>query len=260
MRVVNKMRKSFLFFLFVLIVSDNSYGHGAGDEQVKTLKWTFEGALGYYDRAALRRGFQVYNEVCAACHSMNLLTYRKLKNIGFSDDEVKAIAESKTVRDGPNDDGEMFERPGRPNDTFAAPYPNEQASKAANNGAYPPDLSLATKAYEHSGGPNYIYSLLTGFEEAPHDFPLPEGKYYNRYFVGHVISMAPPLSDDIVSYADGTQASVDQMARDVSAFLQWAAEPELEDRKKMGFKFMVFLAFATIISYLLKNKIWKDVK
>ena len=254
------MRKIFVMFLLALTINNATYAHGAGEEPIKTLKWTFEGALGYYDKASLRRGFQVYNEVCAACHSMNLVTYRKLKNIGYSEEEVKAITETKTVHDGPNDDGEMFDRPGRPNDTFVAPYRNKQAAMSANNGAYPPDLSLATKAYEHSGGPNYIYSLLTGFQEPPEGFVLPEGKYYNRYFNGNVISMAPPLSDGIISYADGTTESVDQMARDVSNFLQWVAEPELEERKKMGFKFMVFLIFATVISYLLKKRIWSDVR
>ncbi len=254
------MRKVFLILLILLVTTNSANAHKATDEPIKTLKWTFEGALGYYDKASLRRGFQVYNEVCAACHSMNLLTYRKLKNIGYSEDEVKTIAATKTVHDGPNDEGEMFDRPGRPNDTFVAPYRNKQASMAANGGAYPPDLSLSAKAYEHSGGPNYIYSLLTGFQDAPDGFVLPEGKYYNRYYEGHVISMAPPLSDGIISYADGTAESVDQMARDVSNFLQWAAEPELEERKKMGFNFMVFLIFATIISYLLKKRIWSDVK
>jgi ubiquinol-cytochrome c reductase cytochrome c1 subunit len=256
-----KIQNILLMMLFLLMSFNRVEAHGvAEDESIKTLKWTFEGALGYYDKASLRRGFQVYNEVCATCHSMNLLTYRKLKNIGYSEDEVKAIAETKTVHDGPNDDGEMFDRPGRSNDTFVAPYRNKQAAMSANSGAYPPDLSLATKAYEHSGGPNYIYSVLTGFEEAPKDFILPEGKYYNRYFSGHVISMAPPLSEGVITYADGTEASIDQMARDVSNFLQWAAEPELEERKKMGFKFMIFLAFATVISYLLKKKIWSDIK
>ncbi len=254
--------KNFFYIVTILFSthSINAYGHASEDKSIKTLKWTFEGALGYYDKASLRRGFQVYNEVCAACHSMNLITYRKLKNIGYSEDEVKAIAEAKTVHDGPNDEGDMFDRPGRLNDKFVAPYKNKQASISANNGAYPPDLSLATKAYEHSGGSNYIYSLLTGFEEAPQDFQLPEGKYYNKYYLGHVISMAPPLSDDVVAYADGTPATTDQIARDVSNFLQWAAEPELEERKKMGFKFMIFLTFATIISYLLKKRIWSDVK
>ena len=249
--------KKYLLLLLILLASFNSYSSDSG-EKPKILKWTFEGALGYYDKASLRRGFRVYNEVCAACHSMNLLTYRKLKDIGYTEDEVKTIASAKNVSDE-NDEGEIVERPARLNDKFVAPYKNKQASMAANNGAYPPDLSIATKVYEHSGGANYIYSLLTGFEEPPVDFVMPEGKYYNKYFAGHVISMAPPLSDGVLTYNDGTEATIDQLARDVSNFLQWASEPELEERKKMGFQFMVFLVFATIISYLLKKRIWKNV-
>ena len=248
------------FFTLLIILSNNVFAYGAGDDEVKHLKWTFQGVLGYYDRASLKRGFQVYNEVCAACHSMNLLTYRKLKDIGFSENEVKSIAETKTVHDGPNDEGEMFDRPGKPKDKFASPYPNKKAAIAAN-GAFPPDLSLATKAYAHSGGPDYIYSILTGYEEAPADFIVPDGKYYNKYFDGHIISMPSPLSaDDLVTYSDGTTATIDQMSRDVSNFLQWAAEPELENRKKMGFKFMIFLSFATIISYIIKRRIWRNVE
>jgi ubiquinol-cytochrome c reductase cytochrome c1 subunit len=253
------MRLIYLFTLLV-ILSSNVFAHGAADDGVKHLKWTFQGILGYYDRASLKRGFQVYNEVCAACHSMNLLTYRKLKDIGFSEGEVKTIAETKTVRDGPNDEGDMFDRPGKLKDKFVSPYPNKKAAIAAN-GAYPPDLSLLTKAYAHSGGPDYVYSLLTGYEEAPVDFVVPDGKYYNKYIDGHIIAMPPPLSsDDLVTYADGTTATIDQMSRDVSNFLQWTAEPELENRKKMGFKFMVFLSLTTIISYIIKKRIWRDVK
>jgi ubiquinol-cytochrome c reductase cytochrome c1 subunit len=256
------MFKKLLLFFSLLLISNISVSdlHASTKAEVKKLKWTFNGVLGYYDRAALKRGFQVYNEVCSSCHSMNLVAYRKLKDIGFSDSEIKTIAAAKTVKDGPNDEGEMFERPGKPSDRFVAPYPNKQAAVAAN-GAYPPDMSLIVKASEHSGGPNYIYSVLTGYEDAPKDFPIPEGKYYNRYFEGHVISMAPPLSsDDLVTYADGTNATMDQMAKDVSNFLQWASEPELEERKKMGFSFMVFLGFATVVSYLIKRRVWRDIK
>ena len=230
--------------------------------EVKKLKWTFEGVLGYYDRASLRRGFQVYNEVCSACHSMNLLTYRKLLDIGFSQNEVKKIASEKMVQDGPNDQGEMFERPARPSDHFRSPFLNKKAAAAANGGAYPPDFSLATKKYEHEGGPNYMYSVITGYDEQPPaGFTLPEGKYYNKYFAGHVIAMPPPLtSDGLVVFADGTEATVDQMARDVADFFQWASEPELEERKKTGLKFMIFLSFATIVCYIIKRKVWSNVQ
>jgi ubiquinol-cytochrome c reductase cytochrome c1 subunit len=255
------MRLIYLFTFLILNFSKTGFSHSTNaDNGVKHLKWTFQGVLGYYDRASLKRGFQVYNEVCAACHSMNLLTYRKLKDIGLSDSEVKSIAATKTVHDGPNDDGQMFDRNGRPADKFSSPYPNKKAAIAAN-GAYPPDLSLATKAYAHNGGADYVYSILTGYEETPNGFSMPDGKYYNKYFDGYIISMPPPLtSDDLVTYSDNTTATIDQMARDVSNFLQWAAEPELEDRKKMGFKFMVFLILATIISFIIKKRIWRDIK
>jgi ubiquinol-cytochrome c reductase cytochrome c1 subunit len=260
--------KKFIFrtIIFILIFSSffGFFNHldifASSSLPSKKLQWTFEGALGYYDRAALQRGFQVYNEVCAACHSMNLLSYRKLKDIGYSDEEVKAIAASKTVRDGPNDEGEMFERPGRTSDKFVNPYANKKAAAAANGGAYPTDLSLIVKS--NPGGANYVYSVLTGYNEpAPKDFEVPEGKYYNKYFTGGVIGMPEPLiADGLVTYTDETPPTKDQMARDVVNFLQWASEPELEERKKTGITFLSFFTFFTIILYLLKKRIWKDVK
>ena len=251
--------------LFILVTSffinNPSYGHDSEEHEGKRLQWTFEGVLGYYDRAAIQRGFQVYNEVCAACHSMNLMTYRKLQDVGFSEDEVKSIASTKTIHDGPNDDGDMFDRPGLPSDQFAKPFANKKAAMAANGGSYPADLSLIVKADAHSGGANYIYSLLTGYENPPENFEIPDGKYYNRYFNGHIIAMPPPLSaDGLVTYADGTQGSIDQMARDISYFLQWASEPELEDRKRAGIVFLIFFSFLTIVLWLIKKRIWKNVK
>jgi ubiquinol-cytochrome c reductase cytochrome c1 subunit len=263
MKTYNLFKKNKIFKIFLisacLIFSSKENSNASSKTELKKLKWSFEGALGYYDRAALQRGFQVYNEVCSACHSMNLLTYRKLKDIGYSDDEVKAISSSKTVQDGPNDEGEMFERPGRPSDKFVSPYPNKKAAASANGGAYPTDLSLLAKA--NPGGPNYIYSVLTGYENAPDGFEIPEGKYYNKYFAGNVISMTAPLhSDGLVTYTDETPATKDQMARDVTTFLQWASEPELESRKQQGFSFMAFFVFLSIILYFLKKKVWSDVK
>src|SRR5262249_15303410 len=175
--------------------------------------WSFSGMFGTYDKAELQRGFQVYKEVCSACHSMNLLHYRNLTSLGFSDDEVKAIAAQFQMTDGPNDEGEMFQRPARPSDVFVAPFANPEAARAANNGALPPDLTLITKARE--GGATYIHALLTGFKDAPAGFKLGDNMYYNEYFPGHQIAMPPPLSEGQVTFADGTQASVDQMSRDV---------------------------------------------
>jgi ubiquinol-cytochrome c reductase cytochrome c1 subunit len=219
--------------------------------------WSFQGIFGTYDRAALRRGFQVYKEVCSACHSMNLLYYRNLREIGFSEDEVKQIAASVQVTDGPNDAGEMYERPGRASDSFKAPFANEQAARAANNGALPPDLSLIIKA--RAGGADYVHAILTGFGEPPPDVKLFQGMNYNKYFPGHQIAMPPPLSEGAVTYADGTKATVDQMALDVSNFLAWASEPTLEERHYTGVKTVLFLIVLTALLYAVKRKVWAEV-
>lgn len=222
------------------------------------MKWGFQGVFGTYDRPALRRGLQVYREVCSACHSLSLVAYRHLRDVGFSEDEVKAIASEKEVQDGPNGEGEMFMRPATPADRFAAPFPNDNAAKAANNGALPPDLSLIVKARPH--GPDYVRALLVGYkDEAPAGVTIADGQYYNEYFPGHAISMAPPVGDDSVTYADGTKATKAQIAEDVVTFLAWAAMPELEARKRMGVKVMIFLLVLTMLMYALKRKIWEDV-
>lgn len=219
--------------------------------------WPHQDLTGTFDRAALQRGFQVYKQVCASCHSMNLLAYRNLTALGFSEDEVKAIAAGYTVKDGPNDEGEMYERPGRPSDHFVRPFPNDQAARAANNGALPPDLSLMIKARHH--GENYVYSLLTGYREPPADMKMGTGMNYNPYFPGGQIAMSAPLSDGAVTYADGTQATTAQMAQDVVQFLSWAAEPKLEDRKQTGIKVILFLAVFATIMYLVKRKVWANL-
>jgi ubiquinol-cytochrome c reductase cytochrome c1 subunit len=219
--------------------------------------WSFDGPLGTFDRAALQRGFQVYKESCAACHSMNLLAYRNLAALGFSDPEIKALAAEATVMDGPNDQGEMFERPARPSDRFKAPFANDKAAAAANNGATPPDLSLITKA--RHGGPDYIYSVVTGYKEPPAGMQMPSGMNYNEFFPGHMIAMPPPLSEGQISFADETPSTVPQMARDVTTFLAWAAEPELEERKRLGLKVMAYLLLMAGVLYALKRKVWADV-
>lgn len=220
--------------------------------------WPHEGIFGTYDRSALQRGFQVYKEVCSACHSMKQLSYRNLTEIGFTEEEVKAIAAQYFVTDGPNDDGEMFERPAVPADQFKSPFPNKKAARAANGGAYPADLSLIAKA--RAGGEDYIYALLTGYEEPPADKAdtLLPGTYWNRYFPGHQISMAPPLMDGMVSYADGTSNSLHQQARDVAQFLAWASEPHMEVRKQMGIKVILFLIVFSGVMYAVKRKVWAN--
>lgn len=216
--------------------------------------WSFNGPFGTFDRAELQRGYQVYKEVCAACHSMKYVAFRNLRDIGFTEAEVKALAATFEVTDGPNDSGEMFQRPGLPQDKFPSPFPNEKAARASNGGAYPLDLSLIAKARAH--GPDYIRALLTGYKAAPAGFTVGEGLQYNEYFPGHQIAMPQPLNDDQVTYADGTKASVEQMAHDVSAFLMWAAEPKLEDRKRMGLKVMIFLVVLTGLFFAAKKRIW----
>jgi len=219
--------------------------------------WSFDGFFGTYDKAQLQRGLQVFREVCSACHALDLVAFRNLSALGYSEAQVKALAAEYQVTDGPNDAGDMFQRPGIPADHFPAPFANEKAARAANGGAYPPNLSLIAKARE--GGPTYVHALLNGYRDAPADVQMTEGMYYNLYFPGHQIAMAPPLSDGQVTYADGTRASVDQMGKDVSAFLMWAAEPHLEQRKQMGMKVLLFLLVFTGLMYAAKRRVWRDL-
>jgi len=231
---------------------------GAADEPpLPRQEWSFDGVFGTYDRASLQRGFQVYKEVCSACHPVTHLNFRNLTQIGYTEDQVKAIAATYQITDGPNDEGQMFQRPGRPSDPIPGPFPNDQAARAANNGALPPDQSLIVKA--RPGGPNYVYAILTGYKEAPAGFKLQEGMNYNEFFPGHQIAMPPPLSDNAVTFADGTPATVQQMAHDVTSFLTWAAEPNLDDRHRTGFKVVLFLIVAAGVFYAAKRKIWAPI-
>lgn len=247
-----------LSVVFLLAAMTASVAHATGDQKhPKHMEWSFDGAFGRVDKQSAQRGLQVYKEVCSACHALSRVSFRTLTDLGFSEGEVKALAAGYTVHDGPNDAGEMFERPGIPSDKFVPPYPNEQASRAANNGAYPPDLSLIIKA--RPDGANYVYSLLTGYEEPPADVHLADGQHYNPYFPGHKLAMPAPLSAGQVSFEDGTEASVDQMAHDVVNFLQWAAEPEMEQRKQMGIKVLLYLLVFTGFMYVAKKHIWKKL-
>ena len=224
------------------------------------VNWSFKELTGKFDRASLQRGFQVYKEVCASCHSMQYLSYRNLGEPGgpeFTLEEVKAIAASVEIEDGPDSQGEMFTRPGKPSDKFKSPYPNVEASTVANGGAYPPDMSVLVKA--RPGGADYMYSVLMGYEEPPAGMKLDDGVYYNKYMIGQKIKMASPLSDGIVEYSDGTEATMDQMAKDVTTFLAWAAEPELEIRHKLGFKVIIYLVLLSILVYLSMKKIWSRI-
>ena len=245
------------FFLIFLLCPLNLYG---SDKKLIEVDWSFKGVTGKFDRSSLQRGYQVYNEVCSSCHSMRLLSYRNLGEKGgpeFSLEQVKAIAANFEVSDGPNEEGEMFTRPGKPSDKFVSPYPNIQAASAANGGAYPPDMSVLVKA--RKGGADYIYSLLMGYDDPPAGFKLEEGVYYNKYMEGNKIKMAKPLSEGSVTYADGTNTTEAQMAKDVTTFLTWAAEPHLEARHKTGVRVIIFLIVLTILDYLSMKRLWSRV-
>lgn len=217
-------------------------------------RWSFSGPFGAFDLAAAQRGFQVYKEVCSACHSMNLLHYRDLAGIGLNEAQIKAVAASVEVPGGLNDNGEPITRPGLPSDTFKAPFPNDKAAAAANGGAIPPDQSLLVNARED--GANYIYAILNGYGEPPAGMKIAEGLYYNKYFPGNQIRMPEPLHDDQVTYADGTKATVPQMSHDVVTFLTWAANPEMVQRKQIGVRVVLFLVFMTGLTYMVKRKVW----
>jgi ubiquinol-cytochrome c reductase cytochrome c1 subunit len=242
----------------------------------KEQEWSFAGPFGKYDKGQLQRGLKVYTEVCSACHSMSLVAFRTLEGLGYSEAQVKAFAANYEVQDGPNSDGEMFTRKAVPSDYFPSPYANHEAAAASNNGAAPPDFSLIAKArgitrgfpqfvfdiftQYQSGGPDYIYSLLTGYdEEKPAHLEVAEGTHFNPYFANAAaLAMAKPLSDDQVTYDDGSPQTVDQYAHDVAAFLMWAAEPHLEERKRTGFMVMVFLVIFTGLIYLTKKSVYAN--
>lgn len=244
------------------------------------MDWSFAGVFGTYDRGQLQRGFQVYREVCASCHGLKYVAFRTLADEdgpGFTEAQVAALAAEYQIQDGPNTDGDMFERPGRPSDRFPSPFPNDQAAAVANGGAVPPDLSLIAKARSaprgplntvldfftqyQEAGPDYIHALLTGYDqEPPHGIVIPDGVYYNPYFLGGpALAMPPPLSDGVVTYADGSPETIDQYSRDVSAFLMWSAEPHLMARKRLGFSVMVFLLVFATLMYLTKRRVWAAV-
>ncbi|MGB8366512.1 MAG: cytochrome c1 [Rhizomicrobium sp.] len=233
----------------------------------KDVSWSFDGPFGHYDRAALQRGFQVYKEICSACHSLNRVAFHTLSDEGgpgFTPEQVKAIAAGYKIPAAPNDMGDLFDdkgnrltRPGVIADYFPPPFANEQAARAANNGALPPDLSVIVKARE--GGPSYVFSILTGFGQTPPaNFKVLSGKFYNPYFNGRNISMPPPLVDGAVTYSDGTKATIEQEAHDVVTFLSWAAEPKMEERKRLGFGVIAFLLLLSALLYLSYRKIWHD--
>ena len=254
------MMKKIFILLFLSIFFSSSSIAADTDKELLKVDWSFKGVTGKFDRSSLQRGYQVYKEVCASCHSMRLLSYRNLGEKGgpeFSITEVKDIASSFEVTDGPDSQREMFTRPGRPSDRFVSMYPNVEAATAANGGAYPPDMSVLVKS--RKGGADYIYSVLMGYDDPPANLKLDDGVYYNKYMDGNKIKMAKPLMEGIITYSDGTNATEDQMAKDVTAFLTWAAEPHLEARHKMGFKVIIFLIILTLLVYFSMKRIWSRI-
>jgi len=254
-----------------------AYAAGGPINKPREVDWSFAGPFGKWDLAQLQRGYKVYKENCASCHSIELLAFRNLQEIGFTEDEVKAIAEEYEVTDGPNADGEMFERPAVPSDLIPGPYANSAEAAALNNGAVPPDFSLLAKArapergfptfvfdmftlYAENGS-DYIYSLLTGYQEPPEGVEISDGTHYNPYFIaGNALAMAQPLYDEGIEYDDGTEATISQQAQDVTAFMTWAAEPFLIERKQLGFKVIVFLLILTVLLYLSKKQVFTALK
>ena len=250
-----------LFFLVIIILNYNHKVLAAENNSLLKQDWSFKSFFGKFDRASLQRGYQVYTEVCASCHSMKYLSYRNLAEKGgpeFSEEEAKNFASQFEVIDGPNSDGEMFTRAAKLSDKFVKPYNNDQEAKNANGGAYPPDMSVLVKA--RKGGADYIYSVLLGYEDPPADIKLDEGVYYNKYMYGNKIKMASPLSDGIVEYSDGTKATQKQMAKDVVTFLMWSAEPHLESRHRVGFKVIIYLLVLTILVYFSMKRIWSRIE
>ena len=249
--------KKLLCVMAAIFFASPVWAAGSGGV-LKQAEWSFSGPLGTFDKASMQRGFQAYREVCSGCHSLDYIAFRNLADLGYNADEIKAIAAEYEVEDGPNDEGEMFMRTAVPADHFPAPYSNENAARAANNGAYPLDLSLIFKA--RPNGADYLYSLLTSYEEAPADVTVPEGMYYNAAYSGHLIAMPQPLYGDDVTYADGADSSVDAISRDLVNFLAWTAEPAMETRKRTGVAVLIFLVLLSGLSYGAMRFIWADVK
>lgn len=228
-----------------------------GDVALTKRDWSFNGPFGTFDKAAMQRGFQVYREVCAGCHSMQYIAFRNFADLGYNEAEIKAIAAEYDVEDGPNDEGEMFTRPGIPADRMPSPYPNDNAARAGNGGALPPDLSLIAKA--RANGPDYLYSLLIGYKEVPASMNVPDGMYYNDAYPGNLIAMPQPLYGDDVTYADGADASIEGSAADLTQFLMWAAEPKMEARKRIGVAVVFFLSIFVVLSVMAKRRVWADL-
>lgn len=270
-----------------LLLAGAAFAEESAHPEIERQQWAFGGLGGQFDRAQLQRGFQIYKEVCSACHGMKRLSFRNLTQPGgpeFPEDAVKRLAAEwpNQIVDGPNDEGKMFERPALLSDPMRGPYHNDKEARAAQNGALPPDLTLIAKArgvdrdpkwFVHpflmlgdvlhsyqEGGADYVHALLGGYVDPPKDVKMTDGKYYNLYFPGHQIGMPPPLSDGAVTYQDGTKPTMENYTADIAAFLSWAADPTLNQRKRIGWQVMLYLLITTGLLYLGKKRIWSAVK
>ncbi len=269
--------------LLAPVMDQSALAAGGEAPHIDRQSWTFGGMRGYFDNAQLQRGYLVYKEVCSSCHGLKQLSFRNLAEPGgpgFPEDSVKSLAATFQIVDGPNDQGKMFKRPGRLSDRIPQPFSNEQEARSANNGALPPDFSVLAKARSievdrsfwavpwamitdiftgyQEAGPDYIYALLTGYTQPPQGYKLADGMNYNTVFAGNQIAMAPPLQDGLVKYTDGTPTTVAQYSKDVVAFMAWAADPKLEERKRMGLIVMIYLLLTAILLYFAKKRVWSD--
>lgn len=267
--MLKKIKKISLVAAVVLGSFQMAHASGGG-AHIEKYDWPQNGVFGKFDRAAMQRGLQVYREVCAACHSLDMIAFRNLTDLGYNEDEVKAIARDYDVEAAPDDEGEVSTRPATPSDYFPSPFENEQAARASNNGALPPDFSLIIKSREHVSlfapwtsvyGEDYLVALMMSYEEeAPHGVVMQDGMNYNAVFEGNQIAMAPPLSEGLVEYADGTEASVEQMSKDIAVFLYWVSDPSMEQRKQMGLKVIAFMILMSILLYYTNKQVWRNVK
>ncbi len=249
-----------LLSIAIISIMPVSFANASESESspIPSNDWSFSGAFGTYDKAALQRGYKVYREVCSSCHSMKRVYFRNLEAIGYNEQQIKNIAAEYSVKDGPNEDGEMFERAGLPSDRFISPFANENAAKAANGGTLPPDLSLIIKA--RANGSNYVRALMIGYkDDIPHGEEIVDGQYWNTYFPGHKLAMSPPLMDELIEYEDGTPEILEQYADDIVHFLTWGSDPHMEERKALGFKVIIFLMIFAGIMLAVKRKIWSDL-
>tara|TARA_B100001123_G_C15166703_1_gene969662 strand:- start:215 stop:997 length:783 start_codon:yes stop_codon:yes gene_type:complete len=255
--ILSNLNRYFCVFFLLLYTSLGRTSLAENTSTSHDNDFSFEGPLGVFDKNSLQRGLQIYVEICSSCHSLEHVTYRSLSSLGYSNEQITQFASQFEVMDGPNQEGDMFARQAKPSDKFIKPFPNNQAAKAANNGALPPDLSLIVKA--RHGGASYIKAFLLGYKEAPEGFDVGTG-YYNTQIHGNVVAMPPIFYGDDVTYLDGTEATLENQANDIVAFLTWTSMPEMEKRKSIGLKVLIFLIIMTSLFYSSYYKIWKKVK